>query len=57
MKEGNALMIKCTDPDEVEQLFEKIRSEVTRLINKTKTKGSDANTKEVKAKVCPRAKN
>ena len=56
MKEGNALMIKCTDPDEVEQLFEKIRSEVTRLINKTKTKGSDANTKEVKAKVCPPGK-
>ena len=58
MKEGNALMIKCTDPDEVEQLFEKIRSEVTRLINKTKTKtkGSDGNTKEVKAKVCPPGK-
>ena len=56
MKEGNTLMIKCTDPDEVEQLFEKIRSEVTRLINKTKTKGSDANTKEVKAKVCPPGK-
>jgi hypothetical protein len=53
MKEGNALMFKCNDPDEVEQLFEKIRSEVTRLINKTKTKGSDAN---VKAKVCPPGK-
>jgi hypothetical protein len=56
MKEGGTLMFKCTDPDEVEQLFEKIQSEVTRLINKTKTKGSDANTKEVKAKVCPPGK-